>query len=114
MDDSLAMRRFERAGYFNSSFQRLIEWQRPSLQTRCQRFPFDVFHDQKFGTVLRAYVVQRADVRMIQRRDSAGFALETLPRFRSFGQMLGKNLDCDGAVEPGVARAVDLAHAARA
>jgi len=69
-----------------------------------QRGPFYQFHHQ----VVRAYVVQRADVGMIQRRNAVGFALEPV------GKSLGGNLDGDFAIQASVAGPVHLAHSARA
>jgi hypothetical protein len=65
---------------------------------------FDEFHDQVIG----ADVVDRADVRMVEGGDGAGFALESFVEF-FFG-----NFDGDRAIEAGIAGSVDLSHAARA
>src|SRR6266571_9562235 len=51
---------------------------------------------------------------MIELRDRAGFAVEAVPELRVGSQSLGKNLDCDGAIQTGVARFVHLAHPASA
>ena len=59
-------------------------------------------------------VVQRADVRMVERRDGARFALEALAELGIGGECVGQDLDRDDAIEPRVARLVDLAHAAGA
>jgi hypothetical protein len=56
-----------------------------------------------------AHVVQRADVRMRERGDGLGFALEALPQIRISRDMCGQNFDRDGAVQPRVARFVDFA-----
>ena len=77
----------------------LLERQRP-----LQRRALDELHHQ----VIRPDVVELADVRMIQRRHGARFALE------AFGELLLGDLDGDDAVEPRVARLPHLAHAARA
>ena len=61
-----------------------------------------------------ADVEQRADVRMIERRDRARLALEAVAKLRVGRERRGEDLDRDGAIEPRVARAIDLAHAARA
>jgi hypothetical protein len=58
-------------------------------------------------------VVQRADVRVRQLRNRAGFAVEALPELRVAGQILGEDLDGDRAVKPRVAAFVNLPHAAR-
>src|SRR5216684_1492685 len=50
---------------------------------------------------------------MIQRGCRSRFLLETPQAVRVGGHKLGQDLDCDFAVQPGVARAVYLAHTAR-
>src|SRR5207237_706204 len=64
--------------------------------------------------ILLADVVQRADMRMAQRRNRAGLALEALAHLGPSRRVLGQHLDGDDAVEPRIARLIDLAHAARA
>ena len=60
-----------------------------------------------------ADVVERADVRMAQLRDRLRFALEPCcPRDRP--RDARQDLDGDRAIQAGVARLVDLAHAAGA
>ena len=61
-----------------------------------------------------AEVVNGEDVRMRQRGDRLGLALEARERGRIGGQVRRQDLDRDLAIERRVARAVDLAHAARA
>src|ERR1700686_2229976 len=61
-----------------------------------------------------ADVVQRADMRMIQAGYGLGFLIEALPQSWVGGKMRGKNLDGNGAVQAGVERAINFAHAARA
>jgi hypothetical protein len=52
-------------------------------------------------------------VRVIQRRDRARFAIEPLAQLRVGGELRRQHLDRDDPIEPGVARAIDLTHAAR-
>src|SRR5438128_4289970 len=59
-----------------------------------------------------ADVEQRADVWMLQRRDSTRFTVEALAQLRIGGELRWQDLDRDRPIEPRVARAVDLAHAA--
>jgi hypothetical protein len=68
-----------------------------------QRRAFDVLHYQVVG----ADVVELADVRMVQRRHRARFALEAL------GEFLLGDLNGD-AVQPRIPRPLHLAHASRA
>ena len=54
------------------------------------------------------------DVRMVQRRQRLGFALEARQPLGVVGEGLGQDLDRDVATQLGVGRAIDLAHAAGA
>ena len=60
--------------------QSAVEWQRALLQTISQRLALDVLQDQVVHAVLVADVVERADVRVVQVGNGAGFALEPLAR----------------------------------
>jgi hypothetical protein len=114
MHDALAMRFVQRVGDFHAELQHLLERQRPFLQTRRECFAFQVLHDEVLGPILRAHIMQRTNVGMIQRGDRTGFAFETLPRFGRIGQMLRQYLNRHGAVEPRIPRAINLSHPARA
>ena len=61
-----------------------------------------------------AYVVQHADVRMIQARDGLCFALEPLLANWIRGELRWQDLDRDGALQPCVAGAIDFTHPADA
>jgi DNA invertase Pin-like site-specific DNA recombinase len=102
VDDSLRMRGRQRIRDLGAVTQDKLCRQTSTLQTIGQRFAFDQFHHQ----VIRPGVVQRADVRMIQRRDCARLAVEASTEF------LMRDLDGDGPAEAGVAGLVDRAHAA--
>ena len=56
---------------------------------------------------LLADVVQRADMRMVERRGRLGLALKALERRRILQQLRGKELDRHLPAEPRVLRAVD-------
>jgi hypothetical protein len=58
-------------------------------------------------------VEERADVRMIQAGDGFGFAVKTFAQLGTVGEMSGKNLDGDDALEARVAGFVHLSHSAR-
>ena len=51
---------------------------------------------------------------MFERRDRAGFAVETIAELRVGSQPFGEYFDRDNTVEPRVARAIDFAHSADA
>src|SRR5205823_6600951 len=87
---------------------------RPLDQSGGQSLAVEKLHDQEVRSILLADVEQRADVRMRQRRDGPSLALETFAE-RSTGCHMGRqNFDGHGAIEPRIARAKDLSHAAGA
>ena len=53
-------------------------------------------------------------MRVIHRGDRAGLALKSLAKVVALGDVFGQDFDGDGAVKPGVAGFVDLAHPSRA
>ena len=64
----------------------------------------DQFHDQ----AVRTYVMQCADVRMVQRCHYSGFALEPL------GELFGGDFDRDIAIEARIAGSEHFTHASGA
>ena len=56
--------------------------------------------------------MESADIWMIEGRDGTGFPLESLLRFGVLGQMVGKDLYGDGAIEASIEGTINLAHAA--
>ena len=69
------------------------------------------FHAQEGLTVMVVDLVNRADVRMIQRRCSAGFALKTLQCLRVFGKLGREKLQGNMTAELEVFRLVNHSHA---
>jgi hypothetical protein len=63
--------------------------------------------------VLLPDVVEGADVGMVELGDGPGLALEALPGLLVAGEGLGEDLEGDAPLEPRVAGAPHLAHAAR-
>ncbi len=59
-------------------------------------------------------LVDLGDSRVAQGRERFRLPLEANEAVRISGEELGEDLDGDVAIEPGVARAIDLAHAAGA
>jgi len=93
------VRRIQRVQNLARILHRLVDRQRP-----LERLAFDILHHQ----VIRPDIVQRADMRMVQRRDRPRFPLEAL------GEFYRGDLDRDGAIKPRITRLVHLTHAARA
>ncbi len=99
MHDPPAVGGVQRFGDQYGEAQRLGERKRP-----LERLTIDVLHHQVIG----AYIVKRANARMIQGSNGAGFAFEALAKFTL------DELDGDDAVQPGIAGFPDLTHAAGA
>src|SRR6516165_11937853 len=112
MDDPHAVSRGERVSDLNRALECLIERERTFLQSELERLALEILHDQERRPVLLADVIQRADVGMIELRDRAGLAVESLAELRIGSQRGGEHFDRNDPIETGVARAVDLTHAA--
>ena len=61
--------------------------------------------------VLCANVVDRQKIGMVHRAQNASFVLEATEAIGIAGKGGRKNLDCNRAVEPGIAGAINLTHA---
>ena len=79
-----------------------------------QRFAVDQLHHQEGGLALLPDVVERADVRVVQRGNRPGLALKARTRGGVRHHALRQDLDRHVAIETKVAGTVHLAHAAGA
>ena len=103
MDDALGVSGGERVGDLDGVRQHtLSSGMGPCLISVRESVALDELHDQ----VIRANVVERADVGVVERGDGLGFALKAV------AELARGNFDGDGPAEAGVGAAVDLAHAA--
>ena len=122
MDDAALVREVERARDLarDASRPRVAAGRRPSGRRRAavsrsaSVSPSTSSRIEEADLVGFFESVDRADVRMIQRRERPRFALESRQPRRVAGERLRQHLDRDLAAELAVARAVDLAHAADA
>ena len=73
-----------------------------------QRASINEFHHDERQTVGFADLVDRADIRMVERRNRARLSLEPLAEIRA------DDLDGDGAIQARVSGFVNLAHPSRA
>ena len=92
MDDAGAMRLVEGGGDLDRDLQRLIEGSAPFVSRSASVSPSRYSMTRIRGAVLVADVVQRADVRMIELRDRARFAVEALAELRIGGETSGRTL----------------------
>jgi hypothetical protein len=65
---------------------------------------------QLHNHVARTNVVERADIRMIERRDRPGFALKAGARIFPRSDVFRQHLDSNRPIQPGIAGLVDFAH----
>src|SRR5262249_48553248 len=78
-----------------------------------QRLAVEQFHDRIRVTLVRADVEYRQDVRMRKRSDGFALAFESREPIGVLCERNRQHLDRNEPIETGVARSVDLAHAAR-
>ena len=114
MYDTLTVRNRQRLSHSNPNLVDFVERQRALFQSLSQGLAFQKLHHQIVGAILRADVVELADVGMIQRGNGPGLALHALFQFRRRRKMRGENFDRNGTIEARVEAAVNFSHAARA
>ena len=110
MDDVRAVRSRQSVGDLDPNLDRLPDRKGASLQPVGQRLPVEVLHHQEVDLAGAADIVDRADMRMIERGDRARFLLEATAAFGIGGQARRQDLDGDRAAKARVARLVNLAH----
>ena len=88
--------------------------QRPISQPSIQRLPLDHFHRDVGVAVCFTDFVNRADVRMIERRGRTGFKQQPRAPPGVVGELPRKHLEGDIASELRIVRAIHFAHPARA
>ena len=117
MHDPLLVRRLERLGDLSRDDNDVRDWECRvrAVDHVFERRPFHQLHDecvdQRAAALLDA--VDRRDVRMIERRERLGLALEPGDAVAIGGKEMRQRFDGDVAIEPRVAGAIDLAHATR-
>ena len=113
-DDPAVVRGLERARDLARDPQRLAKRQGATRQAISECCAFDQFEDQSPKPSGLFDLVNRADVRMIERGEQTGLTREAGEPIGIASHMRGQNLDRDVPAEFWIARTVDLAHAARA
>ena len=82
MDDPRAVGVIQRARNLRRVPEDIGGWQRTMSEPVVQRFALEVLQDKEHLAVVFADVEKRTDVRVLKRRDSAGFDMKALPAFR--------------------------------
>ena len=91
----------------------LARGERTVAQAVAERLAFEQFRDHVGRAAIVTDIVDRKNVRMVERGGGTSFLREALQAVGVGGERCRKNLDGDVAVEAGVAGAVDFAHPAR-
>ena len=116
MHDAAFVRRFQRVGELPRNREGLADWQ-PSrwlmAEPLFKRLALDELEDQRVNAFAVLEPVDGADVRMIQRREQPGLALESRAPFGIRRERVRQNLDRHLASKLGIPRAVDVPHPAR-
>ena len=113
MDDAFFMRRRQAARDLLPVVDCLAHRQWPTPNCLCQRHPLEQFRYQVWDPRVGSHLVDRKNVGMIQSRRGFCFYFESLQPLRIRQDELRQDFDGHVALQPGIARAVYLAHAAR-
>ena len=98
-----SMRSVQRLGDLARDRERLRDRQRTALKAFRECRAFDELQNQGGDTVGFFEAVDRADVRMVQRREQTGFARKTRAALRIGGEVGWQDLDRDVATQLRVA-----------
>ena len=105
------MCRVESIGDLDAQIDNRFDLQRLACDPVPQRLPFQQFHSDEGAPIGLVNLVDRADVRVVQRGCSLGFPLETAEGLCIVGEGVGKELQSDVAAELKVLRLVHDTHA---
>src|SRR5450631_1511805 len=108
MGDSGTVRAIESVGDLGGEFESLIERERALLDAGREGLALHELHHHVASAILAADVVEYADIRVFQRGNRAGLALEAGAQILALSDVFRQDLDGDGAVEPRVAGLIDL------
>ena len=114
MDNARGMRGLERIGDLLRDGERFVERDRSPRQPLRKVLALDQLHHERTRRARILNPVDVRDVRMIQRRERLRLAFEAHDAIGIACDGRGKHLERDLALEPGIACAIDFAHAALA
>ena len=105
------MCRVESIGNLDAQIEHRFDLQRLATDPVPERLPLQQFHGDEGSPIGLVNLVDRADVRVVQRGRSLGLPLETAEGLRIVGEFVGKELQGDVATELQVFCLVHHAHA---
>jgi hypothetical protein len=114
MDDSLRVRRIECVRNLDAELDNAVELERMAFDEMFEGLTFEQLHHEELLSFVFADVVDRADVRMVQRGRGTCLALKTLRRRGILRPLQRQELERHVPAEPDILGAVHDAHAAPA
>ena len=113
MDNSSTVCPVEGVSHLNADVDDLMDLEGLGTgEAVSQRQAFHQFHDEEGSAFVLADVVDRADVRVIQRGGRPGFGSEPFHGRQIIGQVLGHELECHGTAQTDIFGSVHDAHPA--
>ena len=110
MNDAREMGRIECVGNLQRRFQREFQVKGLAGDAFAKRLTFQHLHGDEGAARVFANLINGADIRMIQRRSGARFALKALQRLRIFSEHIGQEFQCDPPAKAKVFGSIHLAH----
>ena len=114
MDDPLFVCSFHRVGDLSGDGDGFVNRDRPLCDPLREVRSCDELHDQRANRQAVLETVNLRDVRMIERGQRLRFSRKTRQAIGVARERVRQDLQRDVAIEPGVSRAIHLAHAAGA
>ena len=112
MDDAFFVGRFERLGDLRRQDYSVFEGNRTAGDAVGERLAVDELEDEHLLTIDLFQPVDRADVRVVQRRQHLRFAPEAREPFGSMGEAVRQRFQRDVTTQPCVPGPIDLTHTA--
>ncbi len=114
VENALGVRRIQPVGHFDGQRQQGLQLQRTAHDRVLQRHAVQEFHGDESLAVLLINFVDGADVGMVERRCRLRLPLKAAERLRVAGNLSGKELERDEAVQLHILGFVHHAHTAAA
>ncbi len=114
MDNTFFVCRFECVRYIDGDFDDSLDGKRVFLNQVFQRFTIHELHGDERTPAFLGDLINRADIRMVERGSSACLAPKALQRGAVVGEVIGKELERHGPVKERVFCLVHHTHTAAA
>ena len=114
MDEAVFVRVRERVGDLSRDLDRLVCRHAAAGHAARERFAFQALHHEVVEAAVVPDIVNAADVGMLEARDRFRLATESFAQLRAHRAAAQHDLDGDRPIEPEIAGAIHLAHAAPA